>query len=275
MLNTAEFTSFSHEGTRFFETGQGEQAIVFLHGLFGAPDHWTPIMEDFADDYRVVAVQFPIDRQPDRRHTGVQSIPELTSYVETVFDELGLQQAIICGNSLGGVVAIDFGLKYPDRVPALILSGSAGLHENHLAGGQRPRATREFVRTQAARIFCDQTHVTDELVDGLVIDLADRDYTRFVLRMAKATRNHCVKDDLSKLLMPTLLIWGQDDCITPPTVAEEFHEDIEDSRLYYVNECGHSPNLEHPEKFTNILREFLTDLQLPSNPPAEFLRTPK
>ena len=148
-------------------------------------------MEDFADEYRLVAIQFPIDRQPNRRHAGVQSIPELTNYVEAIFDELGLQQAIVCGNSLGGVVAIDFGVKYPERVPALILTGSAGLHENHLAGGQRPRATREFVRTQASRIFCDQKHVTDQLVDDLVIDLADRDYTRFVLRMAKATRLRC------------------------------------------------------------------------------------
>ena len=251
---------------RFQEMGEGEQSILFLHGLFGSPDNWQSIMEDLADQYRLVALQLPIDHQPGRRKNGVTSVSEITDYVELVVDQLQLKRTILCGNSLGGLVSIDFCIRHSQHVAGLVLTGSAGLFENDLYGGRRPRATREYVRHQAKEIFHSETHVTDAMVDNIYRSFQDRDYVRFILRMARATRDYNIKDDLCKLTIPTLVVWGRNDRITPPSVGEEFRDSIQNAQLEILDECGHSPNVEQPEEFSRILKQFSSAVLL--DPPT-------
>ena len=239
------------------EMGHGDQTVLFLHGLFSSPEHWRPIMEDMAAQYRVVAPQLPIDSQPGRRQTGIQSISDLTDFVEEFFQQLDLRQVVLCGNSLGGLVAIDFCLRHPQKAEALVLAGSAGLDEYSLGGSRRPVATREYVHERTSEVLYNQEIVTDELVDGIHRDFSDRDYIRFVLRVARATRNRNVKNELRRLKLPTLIIWGHQDQITPPVVADEFHSGIENSQLFFFDKCGHAPNMEHPQQFSRLLQEFL------------------
>ena len=254
--NGAVRTSAS-QTIRFEEMGHGEPAVLFLHGLFGSPSHWLPIMRDLASQYRVVAPQFPVDHHPNRRDSGMQSISDLTDYVELIIEELGLHQVVVGGNSLGGLVAIDYCLRNPDRSEGLVLTGSAGLFENNLAGNWRRKMTKEYIRARVCEILYNEELATDELVDGIHQDFLDRNYVRFIVRVARATRNHTVKDELARLKLPTLIVWGKNDTITPPEVAEEFRDRIENSQLVYIDHCGHSPNLEHPQEFSRILQEFL------------------
>ena len=255
---------------RFFEMGRGKRTVIFLHGLFGSPEHWRPIMNDLSQRFRVVALQMPVDHQPHRRRNGIHTIDELADHLETVLRQLDVPQPILCGNSLGGLVAIEFCLRHPDRVENLILSGSAGLYENNLMGKQRPRPTRDFIRTQASQILHNQDMVTDVLVEDIYSQFIDRDYVRFVLRVSRATRDRSVRDDLCKLNVPTLIIWGKNDQITPPDVAREFHQRIKNSQLVFIDECGHSPNWERPYQFRQILDEFLSH---PTPNPAVALGT--
>lgn len=242
---------------RFTEVGSGPVPVVLLHGLFGGPHNWRTIMEDLADHYRFLALQLPIDHQGDRRHTSFRSLGQLTDYVERFFDELALDSAVLCGNSLGGQVAIDLCLRQPERVEKLILSGSAGLFERSLAGGKRPRLSRSLIREQACGIFHDPVHVTDELVEDIYSMLADRQYRRFLLRVAKATRDRYMLDELAKMDVPTLIIWGRNDTITPPFVAQQFCEKIGRAELAFIDECGHSPPIEQPKEFARLLHAFL------------------
>ena len=105
--------------------GRGDNTVVFLHGLFGSPQHWHHIMHDLQDDYRVVAPQLPVDNQPDRRRKGIRSLDDLTDCVADVIFGLELPPFVICGNSLGGLVAIEICIRYPERVLGLVLAGSA------------------------------------------------------------------------------------------------------------------------------------------------------
>ena len=89
------------------DLGDGPTAILFLHGLFGTPDHWRGVMEKLADRYRVIAPQLPIDPQPGRRSNGMKTIGDLSAAVTDLVQELGIAPLVICGNSLGGLVAID------------------------------------------------------------------------------------------------------------------------------------------------------------------------
>lgn len=237
--------------------GSGSHTIVFLHGLFGTPGHWTSIMEELSDRYRVVAPQLPIDRQPGRRLQGVKSIAQLTSSVESVIDSIGVKNFVLCGNSLGGLVSIDYSLRHPDRVSGLVLAGSAGLYERSLTNGIKPHASKEFVRAVISDIFHDEAMMTDELVNEWYGSIQDRDYARFLLRLSRATRDRCVEGELERLNMPTLIVWGRNDEITPPDVAEQFKNQIKGSRLEYIDNCGHAPNLEQPKIFASILDAFL------------------
>src|SRR5690606_10580521 len=112
--------------------GNGPNSVVFLHGLFGTPNHWRTIMTSLADDYFVVAPQLPVDKYANERSQSIQSVEGLVKYVANLMLELELPPSVICGNSLGGLVAIEICLRYPERVAGLVLAGSAGLYERGL-----------------------------------------------------------------------------------------------------------------------------------------------
>jgi pimeloyl-ACP methyl ester carboxylesterase len=254
-LTTADGTRLS-----FYDVGSGQVPIVLLHGLFGSPSNWQTIMRDLGDHYRFLALQLPIEFGEDRRHTAFESLDQLTDHVVRFYDEMGLDSAVLCGNSLGGQVALDFYLRHPERVERLVLSGSAGLFERSLSGGQHPRLCRRFIREQACEIFYDETHVSEELVDDVYAMLSDRVYRRFLLKVAKATRNRYMLEELAKVKVPTLIVWGRDDSITPPFVAEQFCDHISSAELVYIDRCGHAPPIEQPDEFARVLHDFLGDM---------------
>jgi pimeloyl-ACP methyl ester carboxylesterase len=109
----------------------------------------------------------------------------------------------------------------------------------------------------ASDIFFDEKHITDELVDQWYYEVTDRDYVRFVLRISRATRHRRIKEELDELNLPTLLVWGRNDKVTPPEVADQFRSLIRGSQLRLIDKCGHAPNLEQPEVFSGMLQEFL------------------
>ena len=246
-------------GYRFLEIGTGRVPVVLLHGLFGNPENWRAIMNDLGEHYRFLALQLPIDHNGKREYKAFRSLDQLTDHVEGFVDAMGLQHAVLCGNSLGGQVALDFYLRRPECVDRLIITGSAGLFEQSLSGGRAPQLCRSLIREQACEIFYDPAHVTDALVDEVYGMLSDRGYRRFLLRVAKATRDRSMKEELARVTVPTWIIWGRNDTITPPFVAEQFCSGIRNARLTYIDECGHAPPIEQPKEFARLLHDFLAE----------------
>jgi len=255
-----QFTTADGNQLSFFDVGSGQLPVVMLHGLFGSPSNWQSIMRDLSDHYRFLALQLPIEPGKERRHTKFTSLHQLTEHVARFFDEMGLDRAVLCGNSLGGQVALDFYLHHPERVERLVLSGSAGLFERSLSGGRPPRLCRHFIREQACEIFHDPTHVSDELVDDVYEMLSDRHYRRFLLKVAKSTRDRYMLEELAKVKVPTMIIWGRDDSITPPFVAKQFCDNIRNAELVFLDHCGHAPPIEQPKDFARVLHAFLRDM---------------
>jgi pimeloyl-ACP methyl ester carboxylesterase len=97
------------------------------------------------------------------------------------------------------------------------------------------------------------------LIDEWFQIIQDRDYARFILRISRATRDRCVEEELGQLKMPTMILWGREDQITPPEVAHQFQEKIPRSRLHFIDRCGHSPNVEQPAIFAEHLKGFLAE----------------
>ncbi|MFB6278344.1 MAG: alpha/beta fold hydrolase [Salinibacter sp.] len=231
--------------------------VVLLHGMLGDLSNWVDTIEALSNKgHRVLAPILPMYDFPISE-TGV---PRLTEYVRDFIDTLGFDSVILVGNSLGGHVALLYALDYPETVHAMVLSGSSGIYETTMGSSFFRRQDREFIKERTEMTFYDPVHATDELVDEMLEIVNDRPRAFRLLKFARSADEETVTEQLSHLDMPSLLIWGQNDIVTPPEVGEEFRDRMPDARLEFIDKCGHAPMIEHPETFNDLTLEFLEDL---------------
>ena len=239
---------------RWLERGEGD-AVVLLHGLMGAMDHWDPTLDALGELCRAIAPALPIFDPA----LAEPSVPELARHVVRLLDALEIDRAVVGGNSLGGHVALEIALAYPERVTGLILTGSSGLLERGFTRRVPHAPTSDYVRMRMEEVFYDPTLVTPEWVQAFGHIVRTRSTALRVVQFARAARRHNLAAALDRIAIPTLLVWGKDDRITPPEVAERFHALIPDSELVYITNCGHAPMLERPEAFAEIVEEWLRE----------------
>jgi pimeloyl-ACP methyl ester carboxylesterase len=240
-------------GYKYIDEGQGE-ALVLLHGLFGALSNWHGVVDYFSKHYRVVIPLMPIYEMPLLK----AGVPGLVSFVEDFVKHKQLKDFTLLGNSLGGHVALVYTLNNPDKVKRLVLTGSSGLFEDSMGGSFPKRGNYEYVKERVEYTFYYPETATKELVDE-VFDITNSNAKCLrIISIAKSAQRHNMAKDITNIKVPTLLIWGLNDTITPPLVAHEFNRLIENSELYFIDKCGHAPMMEHPEKFNSILEKFLT-----------------
>ena len=139
------------------------------------------------------------------------------------------------------------------------MTGSSGLFESAFGSSFPKRGDYEFIKTKTQSTFYDPEIATKELVDEVFDTVNDRNKAIRVVATAKSAVRHNLGDKLHQIHQPTLLIWGREDTITPAFVGEKFHELIENSKLFFVEKCGHAPMMEKPEEFNGILENFLEE----------------
>ena len=237
---------------RYIEEGEGE-VLLLLHGLMGNLSNWEGVIEEFKGNYKVVIPMLPIYDLP-LLTTGVKT---LAKYVHKFVKFKNYEQVILLGNSLGGHVGLIYTIAHQETVKGLVLTGSSGLYENAFGGSFPKRENYEFIKGKVEYTFYDKATATKELVDEVYEMVNDRNKVIRILAMAKSAIRHNMSKDLSKIKIPVALIWGRDDKITPPEVAEEFHLLLPDSQLDWVEKCGHAPMMERPVEFNMILTKFL------------------
>ena len=174
----------------------------------------------------------------------------------------GFDQVILLGNSLGGHIGLLYTKLHPKKVKALILTGSSGLYESAMGDSYPKRGSYEFIEKKCQDVFYDPKTATKELVDEVFAIVNDRTKVIKTLAIAKSAIRHNMAKDLPKMTLPVCLIWGKNDPVTPPRVAEEFNELFPNATLYWIDKCGHAPMMEHPEEFNKTLNNWLTDKDL-------------
>jgi len=245
-----------HEGEyTYIESGSGP-VLLILHGLFGALSNFNDVLNRFDGQFKVVIPMMPIYGLPVA-DTHVKSLAEFI-YRFTTYK--GFDKVTLLGNSLGGHVALVFATTYPEHVKAMILTGSSGLYENAMGGSFPRREDYEFIRTKVEFTFYDPKTATKELVDEVFEIVNNKEKLIRVLALAKSAIRHNMANELEHIMMPVCLIWGKNDQITPPEVAEEFHKLLPQSDLFWIDECGHAPMMEQPEVFNNLLEPWITRL---------------
>lgn len=254
-----EYEIRQHDKFRYIEEGAGEP-LVLLHGLFGALSNFKDLIEYFRQHNRVIVPMLPL-LEMDILHTSVGG---LAKYVHKFLEARDLNEVNLMGNSLGGHVALVHTLKHPERIKSLILTGSSGLFENGMGDSYPKRGDREYIRKKTELTFYDPKMATDELVDEVYSITNNRMKAIKIIALAKSAIRNNLGEELNQIKQPTLLVWGNNDTITPPFVAKEFNKLIPNSELHFIDKCGHAPMMEVPVEFNAILHKFLKKLSEPA-----------
>ena len=239
-------------GFKFLDEGKGE-TLIFLHGLFGALSNWTNVMDYFSKKYRVIIPMLPIYDMP-LKEAGLDG---LLKFIEDFVALKKLNDFVIVGNSLGGHVGLMYTLKNQHKVNRLVLTGSSGLFEDTMGGSYPRRGSYEFVKKKVEYTFYDPAIATKDLVDEVFEITRSIPTCLRMVSIARSAQKHNLGKDLSNIRIPTLLIWGLNDTITPPIVAHEFNKLIPNTELRFIDKCGHAPMMEHPEVFNKLFENFL------------------
>ncbi len=237
----------------FLESGEGTPLII-LHGLMGNLSNFDGVFDHFSNlGYRIIMPELPLYTLPILK----TNVKNLSGFVKSFAKHLGLKKYILIGNSLGGHVALYHTKSNSDKVIGLVLTGSSGLYENAMGGSYPKRGDYEYIKNKTQDVFYDPKIATKEVVDDVFNTLNDRSKLIRTLAIAKSAIRHNMAKDLPNMHLPTCLLWGKNDNVTPPEVAEEFHSLLPNSELYWLDKCGHAPMMEHPDLFNTYLEAWL------------------
>lgn len=243
---------------KFMEMGEGTP-IIILHGLMGGLSNFDGVLNYFPKKgYKVVIPELPIYDLPILK----TNIKNISDYIKDFIEHRGYKEAILLGNSLGGHIGLLTTKYYPKYIKALVITGSSGLYESAMGESYPKRGDYDYIKKKAENVFYDPKVATKEIVDEVYKSVNDRSKLIRTLSIAKSAIRHNMAKDLPNMQQPTCIIWGRQDNVTPPNVAEEFHEKLPNSSLYWIDKCGHADMMEHPDQFNTILYKWLQETKL-------------
>lgn len=237
------------------DTGTGNP-VVFLHGLVGLNDHWEVVAQRVAHRNRCIMLQLPL-----LGLTGDDcSIHGATELTARFLKQYVGGPSVIVGNSFGGHVALRLAVEQPQLLRGLVLAGSSGLIEKSMVSDVQIRPSREWLERKIGELFHDKSKMNQSDVERAHRELSERGHARAMVKLSRSARRNHLGELIGGIKAPTLLIWGREDIVTPPEAALELNAKIHDSRLCWLERCGHAPMIERPDEFADALIEFLGDL---------------
>jgi pimeloyl-ACP methyl ester carboxylesterase len=248
--------------------------VLLIHGLAGNWQNWLENIPRIGQERRVYALDLP--------GFGASEMPEedvsITGYARCVHElceRLELPPAVVVGNSMGGFVAAEVGIRHPEQCDRLVLVSAAGISVNSLS--RRPTVTGARVFAALAARTAAQSHrvVTRPRLRHLALQTVARHPTRLkpdltwemiqgagkdgFLPALEALLDYDFRDRLPEISCPTLVIWGEEDMLVPVKDAREFERLIDAARCVVLEDTGHVPMLERPGAFNECLLEFMAD----------------
>jgi len=250
---------------RYREAGQG-RAVILLHGLGGDGSRWRPTMLSLAGDFRVIAldqVGFGESDKPLVNYNHGLLAEFLAEFMRTI----GVSKASLVGHSMGAYVAMYAAVHFPASVDRLVLVDGGGLvnaprsaHLIQIQNGTSLAETREYFEL----MFHDKSLVTDQMVRDNFARRLRVGYTISKMQEARVKGLATITEERAgRISAPTLILWGRQDELLNPSDAAALDRTLPNSRAVLIDECGHIPQIEQPEQFHHLVREFLTASDAP------------
>ncbi|MEC8419057.1 MAG: alpha/beta hydrolase [Pseudomonadota bacterium] len=275
MYKTSSFVDVNGLRVHVSDEGANNSAvpIVLIHGTGASLHTWDGWVSELKNERRVIRFDLPgfglTGPEPDNNYT----IEQYTNYVVRILDSLGVSEAIIAGNSLGGYIAWATAVRYPNRVSKLVLVDASGypyeaesvpiafkLSQNKLAKLLLKNFIPKFViRSSVENVFGNPALVTDYLVDRYY-ELTLREGNRAAIKERFVqTQPGELRKSLPKLTIPTLILWGAKDKLIPLKLGKRFEKDIPNSSLIIFDELGHVPHEEAPQITVSPVLDFINE----------------
>lgn len=239
--------------------GQGP-AVVFCHGFTTTGAFWREQIKPLSEGHKVVVINLPghgPSPRPKERHYTMEAF---VADVANVFELLGLQNVVLVGLSMGGTISQQFALKYPHLLKALVLVGATphGLGPDVNVDNVL-RAINEMGVEKSSQVVIERSF--GSATSTALLNFAKNEVIQtpdYVAKEAIVSLNAAdSRNSLGKIQLPTLIVCGDEDTITPPKESEALAKGIANSRLKIVKQAGHFPMLEKPNEFNQLLMEFI------------------
>jgi pimeloyl-ACP methyl ester carboxylesterase len=265
---------------RYLTAGNDEPPLVLLHGVGDSAFDWSWVIPTLGTKHRVIAPDFPgsgDSAKPKREY----SLEFLTQFLGDFLNTLQIQRAVLLGNSLGGLIALRFALSNPQQVAAMVLVSTMGFSqlanlvlsnltlpifgEFAIAWSKTPLGAKQRAWSRAALLFAHPSKVPAAWLaeqERLALLPGFLEANLSILRYLLGQRQE-VLESLPQLQMPTLVVWGVNDLVLPNYQADQDAINrLQQAHLALIPDCGHLPQVERPELFTNAVKDFLVTCQL-------------
>jgi pimeloyl-ACP methyl ester carboxylesterase len=260
--NTDKFITVYGAKIHYIEAGTGAP-LILIHGLADDASIWDSVIPPLSARFRVIAL--------DQIGFGRSDKPLLNYRVTTFVDfldgsmtELKIERASLIGSSLGGWIAAAYALAHPERIERLVLSDAAGYAALAKTMDRRALsalrlASRDDIRYLGPLTFHDKRFYQDLDLAFKQRVAAGDSYTVGQLLDSMVRGDDALDNRLRMINRPTLVIWGRDDKLIPLSFGERFHQEIANSRLQIIDNCGHMPQVECPNEFAAAVLQFLNN----------------
>jgi pimeloyl-ACP methyl ester carboxylesterase len=256
------------------DLGEGEAPpVAFVHGLGGNWQNWLENLPRVAEGRRTLALDLPGFGRSEMPASKI-SISGYARTVDAWLEQLGIGHVAMVGNSMGGFIAAELAIRYPERVERLALVAAAGISITNLR--RRPAMTVARLSAAIGALTASRSRaiIARERLRHIVISPIIRHPTRVApdllseimqgsgkpgyIDALDALTSYDFRDRIGEISAPTLIVWGHDDVLVPVKDADEFERLIPKSKRLVMEDTGHVPMLERPQHFNDCLIEFLS-----------------
>ena len=270
-----QYTKVGQINTRFWALGDKGPTVLLIHGIGGSLEDWMLNADALAKHYRVYALDLVGSGHSDKPSASY-SFSYMAQFVKDFMKAENIDRASLIGHSLGGGVSLQFSIQFPDKVEKLVLANSAGLGKKvtlllrlltlPIIGKLLARPSRKGTAKFLKECVYDSTLITDELIEfgyslaalpGAQDSLLSMVHTLGNIRGMREDVLRSIVDNLTTIIAPTFILWGQQDRILPVAYAHVAEKKIPNVQLHIFDPCGHFPQLECPEEFNSLVLKFL------------------
>ncbi|NBD18126.1 MAG: alpha/beta fold hydrolase [Cyanobacteria bacterium] len=272
-----QYAQVNSINTRYWSLGDQGSTVILLHGGGASVEFWWYNVDALAQFHRVCAVDMVGSGRSDQPFASY-SLSDQAQFIKDFMDTCNIRCASLVGNSMGGGVALQFALMFPDRLEKLVLVNSFGLGkqiEIFSRLGTLPfidkfsrvfRPNRPSVAWLLKSVVYDPSVITDEWFERIYQLAVLPGALSSLVRLSRANLNllgvrsrvfRPIVHQLSQITAPTLVIWGKHDPVLPVAHADVAAQGLANARLHIFECCGHFPQIEHPEEFNQLILEFL------------------
>ncbi len=287
-FNSLEAEDAVDDGSQFIDVwnlkvrtrigGEGRPALVLLHGFAASVFTWHKVFAPLCEFGTVIAFDRPafgFTTRPTRTEwhgRNPYSIDSQADLTIELLDHFGIDRAILIGHSSGGTIAALTALKYPERIESLVLMSPAVYMSvppppwmrflingpmMHVIGPAIARAGARLTNPIMRRAWHDPSLITPEIREGYLRPFKVRNWDKGMWEAARANRETGLNQRVGALRTPTLVVTGDQDHVVPVDQSVRLAGEIPSADLKIVSDCGHIPQEEKPERFLEIVRQFV------------------